>query len=93
MPSTGPPRSAKPRYCIHDRGKARHRTGAQVIAVREPAGQNHDVGALQIGVLVPEILGLLAEQIGRGVICVFVAIAAGKDDDTETHGQSPTSMR
>ena len=29
--------------------------------MREPAGQNDDVGALEIGVLVPEVVGLLAE--------------------------------
>ena len=49
----------------HDRREARHGAGPQVVAVREAAGQNHDVGALQVGVLVPDVLGLLAEHVRR----------------------------
>ena len=47
MPSTGPPRSANARIARHDRREARHRAGAQVVAVGEAARQDHDVGALQ----------------------------------------------
>ena len=47
----------------HDRREARHRAGAQVVAVREAAGQDDDVGALQARVLVPDELGLLAEHV------------------------------
>jgi hypothetical protein len=51
--------------------------------VCEPARQDHDVGALQIGFFVPDVLGLLANDVARGVVSVFVAVAAGKDNDTE----------
>ena len=48
MPSTGPPRVGERAHRRHDRREARHRAGAQVVAVREAAGQDHDVGALQV---------------------------------------------
>src|SRR5262249_50617378 len=69
----------------HDRREARHRAGPQVIAVREAAGQNHDVGTFQIRVLVPEIPRVLAEALLRGVKRVLVAITPRKDDDPESH--------
>ena len=70
----------------HDRREAGDRAGAQIVAVRESAGQDDDVGALQVGVLVPDELGVLAEHVLRGVIGVVVAVAAGKHDDAEFHG-------
>ncbi len=62
MPRTGPPALRERPDGRHDRREPRHRAGPQVVAVREAAGQNDDVGALQVGVLVPEIVGLLAEH-------------------------------
>ena len=58
---------------------------AQIVAMREPARQNDDVGALEIGVLVPDVLGLLAEHILGRVIRVLIAVGAGKDDDGKFH--------
>ena len=69
----------------HDRREARDRAGAQVVAVREPAGQDHDVGALEARVLVPDERGLVPEHVLRGVVGVVVAVGAGKDDDGELH--------
>src|SRR5205814_231967 len=37
----------EPAHGAHDRREARHRAGAQVVAVREAARQDHDVGALR----------------------------------------------
>ena len=53
--------------------------------MRETAGQNHRVGAAELGVLVPDQLGLFAEHLRRGVEGVVVRIGAGKDDDREFH--------
>ena len=60
--------------------------------MRETAGQNDDVRAFQIGILVPQVLGLLAEDVPGGVKRVLIAVAAGKNDDAKSHAQS-TSMR
>ena len=57
----------------------------------EPARQNHHVGALQVGLLVPHELGVLPEHVFGRVIRVVVTIGTGKDDDGEFH--SATSMR
>ena len=81
-------RPAAPRELAHrrhDRREPRDRAGAQVVAVGEAAGQDDDVGALQVGVLVPDELGVLAEHVLGGVIGVVVAVRAGKDDDAEFH--------
>ena len=75
----------------HDRREARHRAGAKVVAVSEPAGQHDDVGALQAGVLVPDELGRLAEHGRRRMIRIVVAVAAGKHDDAEFHVRSSLS--
>ena len=85
MPSTGPPRSAKREHRGHDRREARDRAGAQVVAVRKAAGQNHGVGAAEIGVLVPDELGLLAEDLAGRVPGVAIGVRAGKNDDGEFH--------
>ena len=52
----------------HDRREPGDRAGAQIVAVREAAGQDHDVGALQARLLVPDELGVLAEDVLGGVI-------------------------
>ena len=73
-------------HLAHDRREPRHGAAAKVIPVRESARQDHDVGALQIGVLVPHVIGVLAEDVSGGVVSVVVAIAAGKNDDCKFHG-------
>src|SRR5437763_4678586 len=42
----------------HDRGKPRDGTRAEVVAVAEPSREDHDVGSLQGGVLVPDEIGV-----------------------------------
>ena len=87
MPSTGPPAGGERLHFSHDRREARDRAGPQVVAVCEAAGQYHDVGALQVRVLVPDELGVLAEDVCRRVIGVVVAVAAWKHDNGELHHQ------
>jgi hypothetical protein len=53
--------------------------------MREAARQNQDVGTFQVGVLVPEILGLLMEHGLGGMNGVLVAVAARKNNYPETH--------
>ena len=76
----------------HHRREPRHRAGAQVVTVRKAAWQDDHVGAFQIGVLVPEIFGLLAEQVLGRVKRVLVAVAPREHDDAKFHDQS-TSTR
>ena len=83
MPSTGPPAAANVCHLLHDRREARDRAGAQVVAVREPARQDHGVGALEARVLVPDELGVLPEHVLGGVVGVVIAVGSGKDDDGE----------
>src|SRR3954453_18386228 len=47
----------------HDRREPRDRSCAQVIAVRKPARQHDDVGAIQPRFLVPEELGVLTKDV------------------------------
>ena len=63
MPSTGPPCAGERLHRVHDGREARDRAGPQVVAVREPARQNHHVRALRSRLLVPDELGLLAEHV------------------------------
>ena len=58
--------------------------------MRKTARQDQNVGALQIGVLVPQILGILAKDILGGVERVLVAVAAREDNDPESHLSSLT---
>jgi hypothetical protein len=58
--------------------------------VREAAGKNHRVGAVQIGVFVPDELGLLADDVRGGVERVVIRIRSGKDDDREFHCRTST---
>ena len=73
----------------HHRREARDGAGAQVVAVREAAGQDDHVSAAERRVLVPDELGLLAEHVLRGVVGVVVAVRSGKDDDGEFHVSGP----
>ena len=93
MPSTGPPAAANVGDGGHDRREPRDGAGAQVVAVREPAGQNHDVGAAERRLLVPDERRLLAEHVLRGVVRVVIAVRSGKDDDGERHRVTRSSLR
>src|SRR5262245_25302130 len=63
-------------HLAHDRRKTRHRSASQVVPVREATRKNDDICALEIRVLMPEIVGGLTEHVLGGVICVVVAVAS-----------------
>ena len=54
MPSTGRPARGRVDDLGHHRREAGDRAAAQVVAVREAAGQHDRVDAVQVGVAVPE---------------------------------------
>ena len=66
-PSTGRPALRVRDDLLHDRAEARDRAGAQIVAVAEAAGQDDDVAACEVVILVPEVDRLLAERVGDGV--------------------------
>src|SRR5215217_423890 len=76
----------------HDGRKARNGTGAQVIAVTEPAGENHDVGAAQVMLLVPEVHGFLAEDFRHCEERILVGVRSGERDDAELHACSTLAI-
>ena len=47
---------------LHHRREARDRAAAQIIAVREAAGQNDGIDVAQIDGIVPDELGFLAQD-------------------------------
>src|SRR2546423_772239 len=73
-------------YFVHDRAEPRDRTGPEVIAVAESAGEDDDVTPLQVVILVPEIDGFFAECLDDAAVRVVVAVGAGESDDAELHG-------
>jgi hypothetical protein len=73
-------------YLGHHRAEAGDRTGPEVVAVREAAGQHHRVDATKVGVRVPQEFGLRAETRERFDDIVF-AVRTREDDDTDTLSQ------
>ena len=45
---------------FHQRSKPSDGSGAQIVAVREPAGEDHTVRALQIPIFVPQHHGFVS---------------------------------
>jgi len=62
---------------LHHRAEPGDGAGPEVIAVAEPARQDDDIRALQIGVAVPHEVGPGTHGL-RGAECVEVAVAAGE---------------
>src|SRR5690606_4583959 len=67
---------------LHDRREAADRARAQVVAVREAAGQDDGVHAVQVRVRVPQRHGLAAREAHRARR-VAVVEGAGERDDTD----------
>ncbi len=67
----------------HDGGEAGDGAGAEVVAVGEAAGEDDAVEVGEGIFFVPEVLGVLAEDVAEGVVAVGVAPGAGEDDDAE----------
>jgi hypothetical protein len=75
---------------LHDRAEPRDGTRAEIIAVAEAAGQDHDVGALQAGVAVPDQGRVRADPLG-GTERVEIAVAAREPDDRHLEHQAPST--
>ena len=70
-----------------DRRVAGEGAGAEVVAIGEAAGQHDGVEVVDLGGLVPDPFGGLAEHAGEDVEGVVVAIGTGKNDHAEFHGR------
>ena len=69
------------------------RAGAQVIAVRKPARQDHGVSASQVGVLVPDQRGRLPQHMCSGVVGVLIAVGCGELEDGEIHAPTYSMVK
>ena len=70
----------------HDRREAGDGAGPQIVTVREPAWQDHDIRAFEARLLVPDELRLLPEHVPGRVIGVVIAVGSGEDDNGKFHG-------
>jgi hypothetical protein len=61
--------------------------------VGKAAGQNHRVGAGKIGVLVPDELGLLSEDVLGGIPRVAVGVGSGKNDYGTFHKSTTATLK
>ena len=76
---------------LHDGAEPRDGAGSQVVAIAEPAWQDHDIGALQAGVLVPHERRILAEDVPGGVVGVVVGVGSGEHHHGEFHRTASTA--
>src|SRR5262249_43523276 len=74
---------------FHDWREPRDRAGAQVIAVREPAGQDDEIRAAERRVLVPDEWRIQPQHVLGRVIGVVIAVGSWKNDDRNFHGFAP----
>src|SRR5260370_26956713 len=72
-------------YGIHHGGKARDRTGAEIVAIGKSAGQDDGVAICQVFRLVPDELDRFLEDVSDGVKRVVLAIGPGKNNDSKFH--------
>src|SRR6266511_2596481 len=72
---------------LHDRSEFRERAGAEIVAIREPAGDDDAVDAFEVGVFVPEHFRFRAEEVARDVERVVIAVGTGQNDDAEFHSR------
>jgi hypothetical protein len=78
---------------LHDRAEPRDGARAEIITVAEAARQDHNVGALQAGVAVPDQVRVRADPLG-GAQRVEIAVAPREPDDGHLeHQASSTSSR
>jgi hypothetical protein len=71
---------------LHHRAEPGDGAGPEVIAVAEPARQDDDIRALQIGVAVPHEVGPGTHGL-RGAECVEIAVAAGEPHHRDVEHQ------
>ena len=87
-PRTGPPASACARTAAIAGDSAARAPHAEVVAEREPARDDHGVGAVQVVVAVPDADGLRAHEL-HGPKGVAVVARAGEDEHADP-GHAPT---
>jgi inosine/xanthosine triphosphate pyrophosphatase family protein len=73
---------------LEDRRARGHRTGAEIITIREATGDDDARDVLGQPVLVPDDLGLDVEVL-EGAPSVAVAVRAAKADDRDGHDEPP----
>src|SRR5205807_9457814 len=72
-------------YGVHDRRKAGQRSGAQVIAVRKTARNDHGIVTAQVSIAVPDEIDRLADVFRDHVIRIVIAVRTGKNYNAEFH--------
>jgi hypothetical protein len=77
----------------HHRREARDGAAAQVVAVAEAAGEDDRLHVLEVGVLVPEVLGGDAGEGLEREVRVAVGVDAGEDDHADAQGRSSGHRR
>src|SRR4029077_16774753 len=70
---------------LHDRGKPCDRSGAEVVTVCKTARQDDTVAALEVGVLVPQVLELRADDLVDDPTAVAVRPCSRKNDNAKFH--------
>jgi hypothetical protein len=70
---------------LHDGRKAGDGAGAEVIAVGKSAGDQDGIDSLEVVGVMPEKDDGLAGDFGNDVVCVVVAVGAGKNQNPEFH--------
>src|SRR5262249_51313952 len=70
---------------LDDRRAPGDRAGAQIIAVREAARQDHAVEIAQLALAMPDVAHGLVQHFRDHVVEVAVAPRTGQHDDAESH--------
>src|SRR3990172_5727490 len=83
----------EPRHLSHDGRKSRNCAGPEVVAMGEAPGQDHAIGTLEVGLLVPEIARLLFQDIRNDMIEVLLAPGTREDHDAKLHPSAPSSSK
>src|SRR5437899_4597132 len=78
---------------LHDGAEPGDRSGAEVVAVAEPSGQDHDVRPPKVGIAMPHEIRMRPHAFG-GTQRIVVAIAAREAHDGNVqHQASSTTSR
>src|SRR5665648_261831 len=74
-------RAGKLRHFLHDGTEARNGPRPQIVAVRKTTWEHHDVGSVQVVILMPQIVRRGVRKGGEGVVGVVLAVGTGKNHD------------
>src|SRR5207302_1910959 len=77
----------KARHRLHHRREARYRPAAQVVAVGEAAGKDHQVQVAQVALAMADVAHRFAQDVVQRVGAVAVAPRAREDDDARFHAR------